>query len=549
MSDPELSSDNDSIDAPPPPPRESVPVASPPGPKMPSALTSTASLVEPGEANEWRVRAGDDLAHFLYANGPGRITRYNFSVVAERTSTERVIRHIRGAQQSYGDIFELTPEGRKIHGSLQGWRLELACTGESMYNKAPPNCRRTCCRSYAKCDEDCDARGHHTGCSVRVVVLATLADVASGYVTVTLSGAHVPSTMQMIPPPLNGLKPMPDALRKLKDECVRGKLPTVAVNEAVASLGEGAERNTRIAPPARVVAGSKERAKRKQRGGSMDDATRIDQLVRRHLIHRSMVLLYAPGVQLVLSTPWALERARTDGRAFIVTDAKVDTATGIRSKWTSIRGKTDRGLSVPFAVWIAPDEPSERIECGTMALRRNMRCLSSTCPHTVIEEYHPDGSYTRRLSCELWWEPAVCIDKHLPSFNGLVAAGLSRLFLCDWHGFNCFDSRLVELNILGAAADQINWAFRLLKRAKTDAECFNLRDALAVFLVRQAAMPGRLWTLEDAEHVMEYVDKCWMYPDFIRLAWIDALGLETVGYISTTGALPPTPSVCPMTDG
>ena len=62
-------------------------------------------------------------------------------------------------------------------------------------------------------------------------------------------------------------------------------------------------------------------------------------------------------------------------------------------------------------------------------------------------------------------------------------------------------------------------------------------------------MPGRLWTLEDAEHVMEYVDKCWMYPDFIRLAWIDALGLETVGYISTTGALPPTPSVCPMTDG
>ena len=91
------------------------------------------------------------------------------------------------------------------------------------------------------------------------------------------------------------------------------------------ALGEGAERNTRLAPPARVLAGCKKRDKRKARGGSMDDATRIDQLVRRHLIHRGMVLLYKPGDQLVLATAWALEQART--ARMVSVDAKCDTVT------------------------------------------------------------------------------------------------------------------------------------------------------------------------------------------------------------------------------
>ena len=538
----DLSSDNDSIDG--PPPNASTLLSSPPGPAMPASLTSAASLVQPGEGNEWRVRAGEDLPSFLFANGPGSITRYNLHTVHEHTWSDRVIRHVRGAKPGYSDIFELTPDGRRMHGTLLGWQLELACTGESMYSKAPPNCQRTCCQGFGECEVVCCHRGRHTGCSVRVVVQATLADVAAGCVTVTLSGQHVPSAMQMVPPPHNGLKPMPAALAKLRGECVAGKLPTVAVNDAIASLGEGAERNTRLAPPARVVAGLKKRAKRKQRGGSMDDATRIDQLVRRHLIQRGCVLLYQPGVQLVLTTRWALERARTDGRAFITTDAKVDTVKGIRSKWTSVRCKTERGLSAPVGVWIAPDETNERIQHGIMALRRNMRCTSPTCSHTLTEVHRPDGSYERWLSCDLWWEPAVCIDKHLPSFNGLMAAGLGRLFLCDWHGYKCFDSRLVELNILGDAADQINWAFRLLKRARTDAQSFDLRDAIAIFLVRQAALPGRLWTLELAEQLMDYIDKCWMYPAMIRLAWIDALGLLTDGYINTTGELlPPYPGI------
>jgi len=75
----DLSSDNDSIDG--PPPNASTLLSSPPGPAMPASLTSAASLVQPGEGNEWRVRAGEDLPSFLFANGPGRITRYSFHTV------------------------------------------------------------------------------------------------------------------------------------------------------------------------------------------------------------------------------------------------------------------------------------------------------------------------------------------------------------------------------------------------------------------------------------------------------------------------------------
>ena len=137
---------------------------------------------------------------------------------------------------------------------------------------------------------------------MRVSLSASLQDVAAGVVRIELRGEHVPSGVQLIPPPLNGLKPIPSVLVLLRAECLDGKLPTIAVNSAVAALGEDADRNTRLAPPARVLAGCKKSSKRAERGSSMDDATRIDVLVRQHLIQRGMVLLYLPG-------PWGAARA------------------------------------------------------------------------------------------------------------------------------------------------------------------------------------------------------------------------------------------------
>jgi len=55
----------------------------------------------------------------------------------------------------------------------------------------------------------------------------------------------------------------------------------------------------------------------------------------------------------------------------------------------------------------------------------------------------------------------------------------------------------------------------LLKRARTDTHSFDLRDAFVSFVVQQSVAPGRLWNLVDAKAAIDYLDKCWMYPDYI----------------------------------
>ena len=88
-----LSDDEDSDNgAPPHRSGVSTAIASPCKLSMPSTLTSVASLVKDGEPNEWIVRAGDDVSKFLYANGPGRIVRYNFKQVHTRVKRRFVER-------------------------------------------------------------------------------------------------------------------------------------------------------------------------------------------------------------------------------------------------------------------------------------------------------------------------------------------------------------------------------------------------------------------------------------------------------------------------
>ena len=70
-------------------------ITSPAKPSMPAHMTAASPLVEqPDEPNEWRVRAGDDVPSFLYANGPGRIVRYNFNTVDAFEHPTFVSRHL-----------------------------------------------------------------------------------------------------------------------------------------------------------------------------------------------------------------------------------------------------------------------------------------------------------------------------------------------------------------------------------------------------------------------------------------------------------------------
>ena len=215
-------------------------------------------------------------------------------------------------------------------------------------------------------------------------------------------GTHVPAGTPAVPPPLNGLAAVPSQRDALARKVVHGDTPTAVVNAAHAALPQGSTSNSAWVPPARVVARAAKSIRRTQRGGTMSDATRVDLLVRGQLVQRQMVLLYIPGHILVLSTPWALERARTDGAQAVASDAKVDTVAGVQSKWSSIRGKTQRYLSAPYAVWIGPEENAVTVYRGAEALAVNVACSDAGCDHSFIVTYGVDGSIRMRRRCKRW---------------------------------------------------------------------------------------------------------------------------------------------------
>jgi len=271
----------------------------------------------------------------------------------------------------------------------------------------------------------------------------------------------------------------------------------------------------------------------------MSDATRVDLLVRGPLCQRQMVLLYIPGVILVLSTPWALERARVDGAEAVCSDCKVDTVAGVQSKWSSIRGRTKRYLSAPFVVWIGPQEHAGTVYMGGEALAVNVACSEQTCDHAFIVDYGKDGSIRQRRRCRRWYRPMVTIDKHMPSFDGFRRAGYDDASLCRFHLYKCIEEWLKGHSIQGDAAVALVWAFRLIARSASTVQAFALRNHFVRFVVAQGARVTPLWTLEQAEEVVGYLDRCWMYPDWMLRAWIDAVLLERLvaglAFLTTTG--------------
>jgi hypothetical protein len=125
-------------------------------------------------------------------------------------------------------------------------------------------------------------------------------------------------------------------------------------------------------------------------------------------------------------------------------------------------------------------------------------------------------------------------DKHLPSFNGFRDAGYGWRSLCDFHALKCFEEKLKDLGIKGDSAVLLVWAFRIIKRAESVAKAFRLRDGFVRIVIAQAELAQPLWTLETAEQIISYLDRCWMYPQFILESWLDAKALTQPGYISTT---------------
>ena len=304
-------------------------------------------------------------------------------------------------------------------------------------------------------------------------------------------------------------------------------------------LSQALGTNTRFVPPATAVSHHVKEARRKERGGSIGDRNRVDLIVRRHLIQRQFVLLYIPGYILVLSTPFALELASMDGRNMVVSDAKCDTVANDTFKWLSIRGPSKGGAPTqPYAIWLSPIENHETIAAGAGALRDGVACLHPNCDHKFRMDYNTTGQGSFRMTrvCKSDYAPAVCIDKHMPSFKGFLFAGFGHRFLCDYHASNCYGEKLKKLGIKGEAAMALDWGFRLVKRSTSIDQAFELHEQLVKYTWLEVLEPEPLWTLEQAQLFLEYFEACWMYPEFILRSWIDADGLSQEDYVSTTGA-------------
>ena len=95
-------------------------------------------------------------------------------------------------------------------------------------------------------------------------------------------------------------------------------------------------------------------------------------------------------------------------------------------------------------------------------------------------EEQPDGTIVSAFA------PAVCIDKHMPSFNGFRSAGYGHRFLCDFHKYKCFEEKLKALGIMGAAAVEVVWGFRLISRSSWAQQARLLRNDFATFTVCRA---------------------------------------------------------------
>jgi len=192
-----------------------------------STLNATKIARVPG--NSWLVSAGPALSDFFGCNGPAQIVLYNWNKVrGVWIDRVYVVRNpkvmprlsIKTNVHDLADVLGLTPFATKL-GPLGGtrtvYRLQLCCTGKLS------NCLRLC-GGIGACVIDCPETNllWHC-CSARVVVSATINDVKSGIMRVTLVENHVPLGTELQPPPLLSLRPDTALKSTLVHDCIAGR--------------------------------------------------------------------------------------------------------------------------------------------------------------------------------------------------------------------------------------------------------------------------------------------------------------------------------------
>ena len=484
------------------------------------------------------VRAQHALAAFMYCSGPCSVTEYNWNQVYIRMAQTLVKRHMTAEKADpFMDTLHLTPTGATTRASRNVFTRELACTGRSEYGEPDPNCFSEC-GVIGACVKGCPGGVHHK-CTARLTIKASVDDVRKGQFRVATRNKHVPTGVIPMPPPPRGRRVAAHVKAEMAKQCLGGSLPVQVVNSASAALGAHPQTSSRFVPPAAVASRAVKLERRTDRGTAPTDELRVDQIVRERLIQRQCVLLYEPGGILVLTSPAALEAAFESGRRDVASDAKVDVVTGMKVKWSTIRGRSVRGGRwVPFIIWISEHENTETVTAAARALRNAVRCSDPACMHDWQCTFSSSGSFKMERTCAIksYAPRHVCVDKHMPSIAGFRAV-FGTISLCTFHVFRCVDDKLKKLGIKGWKAQQLMWAFRLIKRARSHAHADEIFKEVVVFILGGTiTQPEPLCTFDEASKFIDYLRRCWMYPQYMRMAWIDASGIGVEGHITTTGA-------------
>jgi hypothetical protein len=553
----------------------------------PESVTRLRTHVQELRTNVWEITMGNAVPAFVHANGPAKVTNYNFLLVkgarlesqlvtrcpVDRSGSEFQDKH------DLADLFDLTPLGkswlkvkpnkqvraRPLHtiarptvGCMsqlpnpdpnQVYAITLCCSGQAHGRSRcgendATNCLRLC-GGHGECVEGCafsNRAGHR--CAVRLLITATLQSLSRSKVLVTFVGLHVPAGSTPVPPAQNALRMASSVKRELVALCMDGKTASAVVGKLQKELKvartmaeeEGGSSpsifNSRWNPPARSVTSVVEAHKSEERGGREDatlgDWPRSCLFVTRVALPRGLVLYYKPMTAtsglVVLATEASLCLAREFGQLTAAMDCKHDTTRDCRSMYSSMRVPSPWGWFL-VAVWLSSVENTATIEVALRAIADNVPCSDPACRHTVSGRWE-DGIYRRRRCCVRTFKPHIGTDKHNPSYTAINAAGYGGAVLDPFHGYRAFDERLLVVGIREGAAAAAAAAFRLWTRSETEAKAQIMRAEFIAFVLGQCQTQPPLWSMEQAVDLLQYFDSCWHLPEHWRTSWIDELRLS-----------------------
>jgi len=564
----------------------------------PQTVVSAPAAVAVGYRS-WLVPMQNGFVRFMYTDGHGDLTCYNFAVLMTHKDKELVddVPYRNGFTDIVSDSFKLTEAGEaalseaalseaalkdtsatKVTGAKKrrgrpvavGSRavvdMRFACTGRSdstSKSTEHPNCWTVCNQPAGGVPGCCSARNHwYHRCGCRLIVTATLAQVAASTFSARIVGSHVPNGVMQVPPGVltTARRANLDVVESIK----AGTLPTNAINEQAAALARSAGADMpecavklRWLACSDQVNGIVKRQRIQMRGGPGPDHDRFDKLVRERLIPGGFVLLYQPDADnaedgiLVMSPLWALLMTHMHGRRNVITDAKVDTVHGEQWKWSSVRALISGNVSVLLVAWIARFENTYTIETALRALKACVQCTDDQCKHPFIETHEamPGGRmrYRKVRACAAAnaFHPNVTCDKHRPTINGTRAAGYGCTILCRFHIPRCLDDKMLKLKdyhgntlprIAGPAAEALHWGFRLVQRSTSAAQARLMRNAFVQWMYAETiAAVQPLFSHAQVTAWATYLDRCWMHPLVILEAWIDGDHTVDSGFVSTSG--------------